>query len=82
MDPYQRIAELEAELAAKDARIAEQDERIAALERQVAMLEQTRLFGPQHAPEVRVTIPFERPRRIEPAGLEAGSPARPAAAGW
>ena len=45
MDPHQRIAELEAELAAKDARIAEQtatiaaqDVRIAQLERQVAVL--------------------------------------------
>jgi transposase len=33
-----RIAELEAELAAKDAIIAEQDRRIAALEKQVAQL--------------------------------------------
>jgi transposase len=34
----ERIAELEAELAAKDARIAEQDARITALEKQVAEL--------------------------------------------
>lgn len=38
MDPHQRIAELEAELAAKDARIAAQDARIEQLEQQVAML--------------------------------------------
>jgi transposase len=38
LDPELRIAELEAELAARDARIAEQDARIEALIRQVAEL--------------------------------------------
>ena len=38
MDAQQRIAELEAELAAKDARIAEQDARIAQLLEHVAQL--------------------------------------------
>ena len=38
MDPQQRIAELEAELAAAHARIAEQEARIAALTKQVEVL--------------------------------------------
>jgi len=38
LEPKRRIAELEAELAARDARIAEQDARIEAQVRQVAEL--------------------------------------------